>query len=115
MSARPEPWGVWSDGPAATLLVETGAPGPATLVLVFTPWFPEDGAQTLAADIGGETVARGTYRRGEGGYELVVPLPASTGPLEITLRPGSIRPEDAHPTDRRRIGIGLWKIALRGP
>ncbi len=114
--STPEPAGLWSDGPLATMLVDTGGK-PLDLVLDARAFLPH-GHGPLTIEIrtcpAASAVQRRTCHRWRW-LRLVIPLPAVHGRTEVAFHfTGTSRPVDAGlANDTRSLGLRLIKATLR--
>ncbi|MBW8881436.1 MAG: hypothetical protein JF615_08445, partial [Asticcacaulis sp.] len=110
----PEPWGVWSEGPAPELILRLGAPPSRDLLLTLGAR-PYPDAQGVTVIVGGRPVARLNLVGQPADYRLRIPKDALRASLLHILlrvdRPTSPMERGASP-DRRRLGIGLGSIRL---
>jgi hypothetical protein len=115
--SRPEPAGVWSDGPGAVLLLPAtaGPPGADRLVEVTAMGFalPPNEEQVVGVSSGGRRLATWRVERANWrDYRVTVPAalirPGEPLRLELSI-PGAAAPGGA---DQRRLGIGLQKLVI---
>lgn len=115
-----EPWGVWSDGPIATLKLPTPKPAQAIEIAIQLRPFLPPGVTTLAVDISVNDVV--TVHAELAGLapvsEIVISVQADVirgGDIELTFRiPKPHRPVDfGMGGDTRRLGIGLESVEVR--
>ncbi|MGJ7511775.1 hypothetical protein [Variovorax sp. GT1P44] len=123
--SSPEPWGVWSDGERASIVVlietQVDASVGAEILLVGHPFMPTHGEPPeLLVGLNGGPARRPLVRKtaGADGGEvtLSLPLPAASGRrvLELNLHVRNpISPSDAGMSgDARRLGFGLHRLRL---
>ncbi len=114
--SAPEPWGVWTDGEAASLAIALPQPLPAALTLAFDAVVSlgVSGRQAVGVSVNGREIARWDLHERQ--VELAAPIPAEAFGLDGTLRIGfTIAHPDTlpHSKDPRRLGLGLRRIEIR--
>ncbi|MEL6768299.1 MAG: hypothetical protein AAFP17_14040, partial [Pseudomonadota bacterium] len=114
---RVEPWGVWSAGREAMLMIEpAGAPEESDAVLRLdwvAPPFPDGRPRPVDIAIPGTALWQGTGERAEGGC-CTARLPLSSPGLDrlsVTISASALY-NIAPAGGEKRVGIGLKRIAL---
>jgi hypothetical protein len=112
----PEPWGVWSDGPAPELIFRLATPPRGDLVLTLSAHsFPPEG-QGVTVVAGGRNVARWLLRGEPGRYRARIPHEVARGlVVGVVLkvdRPQSLSSRGLYGADGRQLGVGLRSVRL---
>ena len=114
--SAPEPWGVWTEGEAASLVIALPQARPPSLTLVFDAVInlASSPSQTIGVTVNSREVARWDLHEPQ--VELAAPIPAGAPGPNGTLRIGFTNAHPQHGPNRmdpRLLGLGLQRIEIR--
>ncbi|TMJ01372.1 MAG: hypothetical protein E6G97_15925 [Alphaproteobacteria bacterium] len=117
----PEPWGTWTDGPAASLEIPIGfdPQGAVRMTCVASGFVPPSRAQQVAhVVVNGEVVGHWTFKPGEASQPRHAIIPADVVARQTPLRIDFLIGDPTAPLDlglsedSRRLGIGIVDLTL---
>jgi hypothetical protein len=118
--SQPEPWGVWSDGVRAQLLLQIKPedfPTGVRIQFSFTSYVSKARDQRLEISLAGRKLASRTFNESQPQQLVEIDLdsssinPSATTRLDLSI-PDAIAPAESGGADKRQLGVGLTNVRV---